>query len=138
MKKIIASLLIPTALYSAAQAAAPITGRYITDDRDGIIEIYACGSAMCGKLAKFLKTPPGGAAQKDINNPNPALRSRTLLGMNVLLGLKADGKEWKGQIYDPRNGKTYRSVVYKGKSGHLVVKGCYGPICRAQNWIPAG
>ena len=38
----------------------------------------------------------------------------------------------KGQIYDPKSGKTYRSVVYKGKSGSLVVKGCIGPFCQAQ------
>ena len=52
--------------------------------------------------------------------------------MNILTGSKEVGNEWKGQIYDPKTGKTYRSVVYKGKSGHLVVKGCIGPFCQAQ------
>lgn len=121
---------------TAAQAGAPITGRWITESRDGVVEVYACGDAICGKLAKFLKAPPGGNAQKDVNNSNPALRSRPLLGVNLLSGFKSDGKEWKGQIYDPRSGKTYRSVVYRGKSGNLVVKGCVGPICQAQSWTP--
>ncbi|MBL0925544.1 MAG: DUF2147 domain-containing protein [Sphingomonadaceae bacterium] len=121
----------------AASAAAPVTGSWVTQSRDGVVEIYECGASLCGKIAKFLVMPPAGAGAKDINNPNKALRGRTILGMNILTGFKAVGNEWKGQIYDPKSGKTYRSVVYKGKSGNLVVKGCIGPFCQAQTWTPA-
>ena len=117
-----------------AHAAAPVTGRWVTQSKDGIVEIYQCGPTICGKLAKFLVPAPGGTAQKDTNNPNKTLRSRTLLGMDILTGFKEVGNEWKGQIYDPKSGKTYRSIVYKGKSGNLVVKGCIGPFCQAQTW----
>ena len=121
-----------------AQAAAPISGRWVTQNKDGVVEVYECGATLCGKLVKFLVTPPAGAGAKDVNNPDKKLRNRTILGMNVLTGFKSDGKEWKGQIYDPKSGKTYRSIVYKGKSGNLVVKGCIGPICPAQQtWTPA-
>ena len=126
-----------TLLATAAQAAAPITGRWVTESKDGVVEIYQCGAQVCGKLAKFLVPPPNGVGQKDINNPNKALRGRTLLGMNILTGFKEVGDQWKGQIYDPKSGKTYRSVVYKGKSGNLVVKGCIGPFCQAQSWTAA-
>lgn len=136
MRKIILSGIAVATLASAAHAGAPITGRWVTQSKDGVVEVYACGESICGKLAKFLAPPPGGNAQKDVNNSNPALRSRPLLGINLLSGFKSDGKEWKGQIYDPRSGKTYRSVVYKGKSGNLVVKGCVGPICQSQTWTP--
>ena len=71
-------------------------------------------------------------------NPDKALRNRTILGMNILTGFKAQGDEYHGQIYDPKSGKTYRSVVYKGKSGNLVVKGCIAFFCQAQTWTPAG
>lgn len=101
------------------------------------MEVYPCGENICGRLSKFLVNPPVGPGAKDINNPDKALRSRTILGMNVLTGFKAAGDEWKGQIYDPKSGKTYRSIVYKGKSGNLVVKGCIGPFCQAQTWTPA-
>lgn len=137
MRRIIAVSLAIAALATSAQAAAPITGRWVTQEKDGVVEIYACGDSICGKLSKFLKAPPGGNAQKDVNNSNPALRNRPLLGINLLSGFKADGNEWKGSIYDPRRGKTFRSVVYKGKSGNLVVKGCVGPICQTQTWTPA-
>ncbi len=128
-----AAMILPV----SAQAAAPITGRWVTQSKDGLVEIYQCGPTICGKLAKFLVTPPNGVGQKDIHNPNKALRGRTLLGMNILTGFKEVGNEWKGQIYDPKSGKTYRSVVYKGKSGNLVVKGCIGPFCQAQTWTVA-
>ena len=121
----------------SAHAAAPVTGRWVTESKDGVVEIYQCGAQICGKLAKFLVTPPAGASAKDINNPNKALRGRTILGMNVLTGFTEKGNEWKGQIYDPKSGKTYRSIVYKGKSGNLVVKGCIGPFCQAQTWTAA-
>lgn len=120
-----------------AQAASPITGRWVTQSKDGVVEVYPCGENICGKLSKFLVNPPAGPGAKDINNPDKGLRSRTILGMNVLTGFKAAGDEWKGQIYDPKSGKTYRSIVYKGKSGNLVVKGCIGPFCQAQTWTPA-
>jgi uncharacterized protein (DUF2147 family) len=132
--------MIAAAIIAAtpAQAAAPISGRWVTQSKEGVVEVYQCGAALCGKLVKFLVNPPAGAGAKDINNPDKALRSRTLLGINILSGFKADGDEYKGKIYDPKSGRTYRSIVYKGKSGNLVVKGCIGPICpEQQTWTPA-
>jgi uncharacterized protein (DUF2147 family) len=122
---------------TALQAAAPITGRWITAEKNAIVEIAPCGATMCGRIAKFLVTPPQGVDQKDVNNPNKALRTRTILGMNILTEFKADGDKWRGRIYDPKAGKTYRSVVYKGVSGNLVVKGCIGPFCQTQTWTQA-
>jgi uncharacterized protein (DUF2147 family) len=123
---------------SAAVAAAPasINGRWITPERDSIIEIAPCGSFLCGRIAKYLKTPPQGVDQKDTNNPNKALRVRKLMGTAVLHSLIAGDKEWRGKIYDPRNGRSYRSVVFLQKNGNLSVKGCLGPICQSQTWTP--
>lgn len=135
--KLSASLIATALLSSAAHGAAPIDGRWVTQSKDAIVEISPCGKSACGKIVKFLVTPPQGIDQKDIHNPNKALRSRPILGMNILSGFKADGNEWRGRIYDPKSGKTYRSIVYKGKSGNLVVKGCVGPFCQAQAWKAA-
>lgn len=137
LKKTALTVATVTLLSVSAQAAAPVTGRWITQSKDGVVEIYECGATICGKIAKFLVDPPAGPGAKDLNNPNKALRSRTILGMNILTGFKEAGNEWKGQIYDPKSGRTYRSIVYKGKSGNLVVKGCVGPFCQAQTWTPA-
>lgn len=131
-----ASAIIGIAVAAHAAAAAPIKGRWTTKEKDSVVEISACGTAMCGRVSKFLKTPPGGIDQKDIKNSDKNLRSRKILGMAVLHSLKADGEVWRGTIYDPRNGKSYRSVVYLQKNGNLNVKGCLGPICQSQVWTP--
>ena len=44
----------------SAQAASPITGRWVTQSKDGVVEVYPCGENICGKLSKFLVNPPAG------------------------------------------------------------------------------
>ena len=46
------------ALAAPASAADPITGRWITEDRDAVITIAPCGANLCGKISKFLVAPP--------------------------------------------------------------------------------
>ena len=142
MRTIIVSVTAITAVIGIAvaanAAAASIKGRWTTKEKDSVVEISACGTAMCGRVSKFLRTPPGGVDQKDIKNPNKDLRTRKILGIAVLHSLKVDGEKWRGTIYDPRNGKSYRSEVYLQKNGNLNVKGCVGPICQSQVWTPAG
>jgi uncharacterized protein (DUF2147 family) len=137
---IIATATVSTIIGIAVAAhasAASIKGRWATKEKDSVVEISACGAAMCGRVVKFLKTPPGGVDQKDVKNPDKNLRTRKILGIAVLHSLKADGDKWRGTIYDPRNGKSYRSVVYLQKNGNLNVQGCLGPICQSQIWTPA-
>ncbi len=130
---------IVTVLSASAAMAAPvsISGNWLTKEKDAVIKIAPCGAAMCGTLSKYLVIPPKGADQRDDNNPDKNLRTRKLLGSNVLINFTADGNQWKGKIYDARNGKTYRSIVYKGKTGNLIVKGCIGPFCQSQTWTSA-
>ena len=116
---------------------ASIAGHWMTQDKGAVIHIAPCGSAVCGTVAKFLKTPPQGVDQRDVRNPNKALRNRKIMGMPILTGFVAKGVEWHGNIYDPQSGKTYRSVVYRAKSGGLTVKGCVGPFCQSQKWTAA-
>lgn len=118
-------------------AAQPIAGRWMTKEKDSVVTIAKCGATYCGRLTQYLVTPPGGADQKDVNNPNPKLRTRKLLGVALLSGFKADGDVWRGTIYDPRNGKSYRSVLKRKSDTVLEVKGCIGPFCQAQNWTRA-
>ncbi|WP_435416703.1 DUF2147 domain-containing protein [Parerythrobacter aurantius] len=118
-------------------APEPIAGRWMTREKDAVVTIAPCGASYCGKLSQYLVTPPGGADQKDVNNPDPKLRGRKLLGINLLSGFKADGDVWRGTIYDPRNGKSYRSVLKRKSTSALEVKGCIGPFCQAQTWTRA-
>jgi uncharacterized protein (DUF2147 family) len=90
-------------------AAEPVAGSWVTASRDGVVQIGACRASVCGRLARFLVTPPQGADQRDVYNPDARLRSRKLLGLPILTGFREDGGVWRGTIYDPKAGKSYRS-----------------------------
>jgi uncharacterized protein (DUF2147 family) len=119
---------------SAATAAEPIAGRWVTEDRDAVVEIKQCGNATCGRIARFLVIPPNGEDQRDINNPDASLRRRKLLGLPILTQFREDGSKWRGRIYDPNNGKTYRSVIQRKSANTIEVSGCIGPFCQTQTW----
>ena len=45
---------------------------------------------------------------RDIKNPDPSLRNRTLSEVILIYGLVFDGESWvEGKIYNPENGKSY-------------------------------
>ena len=127
------------ALLAAAPIAAaePVAGSWVTASRDGVVQIGDCGASICGRLARFLVVPPQGADQRDVHNPDAKMRSRKLLGLPILTGFRADGAVWRGTIYDPKAGKSYRSVIRRLDAKRLEVKGCIGPFCQTQVWTKA-
>jgi uncharacterized protein (DUF2147 family) len=136
MSRIILAAAPLLLLAGPAQAATPIAGRYLTEDGAGVIAVGPCGPAVCGRLATILKSKPD-APKTDVNNSDPALRTRPILGIPILTGFADAGKDWRGRIYDPRNGKSYKSIVYRNTDGSLTVKGCIAVFCQTQLWKPA-
>ena len=136
--RILVAPLAALLLASPALAADPVQGRWITEEKDAVITIAPCGAKLCGRISKFLVAPPQGLDQRDVNNKDASKRSRKLLGMPVLSGFVEDGDEWRGTIYDPKSGKTYRSILQRKGSNQLTVKGCLGPFCQTQTWRKAG
>lgn len=120
-----------------ALAADSILGDWVTEEGDAIVRISKCGASVCGRIHKYLVTPPNGVNQKDIHNPDKSLRHRKLLGTAVLTGFTPDGNKWRGRIYDPKTGKSYRSEVTLRSPNALKVKGCIAFICQGQNWTRA-
>ncbi len=136
--KAVALSLALAMLASPAQAAEPITGRWVTAEKDAVVAIGKCGKAQCGTIERFLILPKGGKDQRDINNSDPAKRTRKLIGTAILTGLVAEQGVWRGQVYDPKTGRSYTSEVRRKDAGTLEVKGCVGPFCQTQVWKKAG
>ncbi len=134
LSRLLAVLAAFMSLGTAAQAADPINGRWVTEERDAIVEIKQCGSTTCGTISRFLVPPPDGANQRDINNPDPDLRRRRLLGLPILTQFREEADLWRGRIYDPKSGKSYRSVIRRTGPNTIEVRGCIGPFCQAQVW----
>ena len=100
------------------------------------IEIIVVDGKYSGKIV-WLEEPlyteededgDEGEPKVDKNNPDPALQSRPIMGLELMSGFQYDGKgTWKkGTIYDPDNGKTYKSKVRLGDNGELLVRGFIG------------
>jgi uncharacterized protein (DUF2147 family) len=117
--------------------ARPLEGTtWRTQSGAGTVRIEACGTKTCGRI--LTGTPKAGETGLDFRNPNAALRSRPLIGANILSNFvrQADNSYKQGTIYNPEDGKTYRSEFKIKADGKLEVKGCVGPFCQTQIWTP--
>lgn len=128
-------LLAAGFIAAPADAATPIAGRWMTEEKTAIVTVGSCGPSVCGRLTTLLKQPPSGPPV-DFNNPDPAQRRRPLEGLMILSGFADQGGDWRGKIYDPRSGKTYKSIVKRDADGTLKVQGCIAFFCRTQRWTP--
>lgn len=131
-----AAALVALTLAGTAHAAQPIAGRWLTADGSAIVQIGPCGDSTCGKITTVVKAS-AGAPTSDVNNPDTALRTRPIVGLPILTGFSDAGNDWRGRIYDPRNGKSYKSIVTRAADGTLSVKGCISFLCQTQVWKPA-
>lgn len=110
-----------------AQSENAIIGIWYNTEKTAKVEILKKGSAFIGKIV-WLKDPnPGGKPGVDKFNPDPKLKSRPLMGLNLLEGLKFDSGMWEdGTIYDPKTGKTYSCQLTLKSKEVLEVKGYIG------------
>ena len=123
MKRIIFSVIFMM-MPLAAAFAQDVIGKWKLEDGTAIVEVYQQGDAFNGKIV-WLQNPTeeDGSPAKDTNNPDAKLRSRQLIGLNMLSGLKKNGGEYSGgSIYDPGNGKTYNCSM-KVEGDVLKVRG---------------
>ncbi|MBK8629481.1 MAG: DUF2147 domain-containing protein [Sphingomonadales bacterium] len=133
MASILPLILAMAAADTAGQAHAGLTpfGRWQTPDRGGIVELYACGAALCGKIV-------GGAnpVERDTKNKNPDLRNRLLMGLVFMTGFRGGPRAWSGgKIYRPADGGTYSGTIRLVGENRLTLTGCIvWPLCRTQNW----
>jgi uncharacterized protein (DUF2147 family) len=117
-----------------------ILGLWATDPEGGggeaHVEIYADGDQYSGRIV-WLAEPvypaddeEGMAGQEKVDreNPDEALRNKPIVGLVIVKGFKFDGKDtWrKGTIYDPDNGKTYKSKMKLESPDVLKVRGFIG------------
>jgi len=123
----------------AAVFAQDVVGKWKLEDGSAIVEVYQEGDVFNGKIV-WLKNPTeaDGSPAVDSNNPDAKLRSRQLIGMNMLSGLKQKGGEYSGgSIYDPGNGKTYNCSM-KVEGDTLKVRGSLdkrGLLGRTMDWF---
>jgi uncharacterized protein (DUF2147 family) len=114
---------------ASAQTADDAFGIWQDPNTGGHLEVYKCGEALCAKIAKV---PPGKEEAKDVNNEDPALRERLLLGLVIIENAaKKDDTTWAGVIYDRERGKSFDATIKARDPATLDITGCkLAVLCR--------
>jgi uncharacterized protein (DUF2147 family) len=116
-------LLAALSIAATAHAADP-RGRYLTQSGNFEVELAPCGDALCGKVSKVI-------ANHSMSRPGEAMQAadaRDPTGLQLLLNFVADGDgasaptQWRGEIYNRENGKTYACLMSLDERGDLVLR----------------
>jgi uncharacterized protein (DUF2147 family) len=112
-----------------------LLGQWYTDGQESKLEFFKCGEKVCVRIA-WLKEPnytdkkegPVGTPKVDQHNPDPAKRSRPLLGLQIMEGFTSVGdNRWEGgKIYNPETGKIYHGKLQLLSPTRLKLRGYIG------------
>ncbi len=155
MKRLVISLLGLLVLAGATAGSIPsgneILGIWKTFDKLGklesSVEIYKEKDTYCAKIVSLTEPnwPAGddqnmaGKPKNDRNNPNADLRSRPIIGMQIMQDFVYNARKniWEGgRIYDPGCGKTYKCKFALAFPNQLEVRGYIGIslLGRTETW----
>jgi uncharacterized protein (DUF2147 family) len=120
------ALLLSTAPALAEPGA--VQGTWLSGDGDGLIRIEVTGTNdISGTILGSPQEDPD-REETDVHNPDPALRDRKLVGLEILSGFTYEG-DWRwsgGTVYDPNSGKTYRCNLKLVDRNTLKLRGYIG------------
>ena len=132
------ALGLAQAAADAQEAAAPVhlkapLGRWITESGNLEVDIAPCGAgstaatapALCGKVVRVLANRSMSAPGTDM----AAADARPALGMTLLSGLRpTEGSpgEYRGEIYNRENAKTYHVNLTPAEPEQLLVHAYVG------------
>lgn len=119
-----------TVLTPVAASAGP-AGKWRVGDGSAVVSIKQCGPSLCGSIAAT-----ADKAGVDENNPNPALRSRSLVGLPILDLHPEGGNKWSGNVYNAKNGQNYSAHLSMNSESALTLEGCVQGtnICGSESW----
>lgn len=102
---VLITMLFTSAPAHSAPVADAVVGTWLDEDKRGYVEIYRAGDVYQGRVAGSTD----GVVKNDVKNPVLEKRTKTLLGQDIIKGLRYDGQgHWQGgTIYNPDDGNTY-------------------------------
>jgi uncharacterized protein (DUF2147 family) len=114
----------------APASAQSAVGTWQRADGTSRVRVAPCGASLCGTITWT------DAPRTDQHNPDPALRSRSTVGVRVFFDMRPNGENrWSGQAYNPEDCRTYAGNMSVSGST-LTTQGCVmgGIICRSTTW----
>ena len=139
---VLLGLVAPVSAEDLASGAGedlnPVVGTWLTENATEIT-IAPCQQWLCGYLSKIVIPEDVYAQHKDSidaigianltddKNPDPALKSRTLLGLPMItLKTKISPVRYEGELYNPEDGQVYYGKVELSDWQTLLLRGCLG------------
>lgn len=108
-----------------------ILGKWESEAKNLIVDVYKEGDNFKAKITWFHDdddTITPIQERLDIKNPDKDLRSRPIIGVDILSGLRYNAikKRWVGgKIYDATSGRTWDATVWLTGPDALSVRGYY-------------
>lgn len=113
----------------AGHAAGDPSGVWVTETGDSKVRLARCGAGYCGTLVSV------AGKGLDANNPDPALRGRSVVGVQIVNAPNASGDGYAGTLYNPKDGKTYSGTLKMTGPNTVEVSGCVMSVfCKSQTW----
>ena len=121
-----------------ARAGSGPQGTWVSEDGGLKVRISNCGSKrICGTVVWLGEPndPKTGKPKTDKRNPDPAKRTRPLIGLRVA-ALKVRGpNQWSGRIYNADDGHIYQAHLLVKDESTLRLQGCVLEVlCRGHTW----
>ncbi|HEY8160920.1 MAG: DUF2147 domain-containing protein [Methylocystis sp.] len=118
MKRLLPSIAAATALFApCAASAVEIYGVWARDGHPtDKLEFFDCSGKLCAK---------GVLPMRDGSPPPLVLRQAAKIGPN----------SWKGDLYNPEDGKTYTGKITYDSTNQLTLSGCLVAfLCQSETW----
>lgn len=129
---IIAATGLLAMLFASTAALADPIGEWRVADGTATVRIRHCGRDLCGYIATTASAPG-----RDTKNPDPRKRNRSVIGMEVLINMRATGKDlWQGSTYNAEDGQIYSASMSLSSAQALNIRGCApgGGMCGSEVW----
>lgn len=127
MKLFLGFCLLLCCAASTVFAQDQILGYWMDENQERILEIYEANDRYHGRIV-WLKDSLDifGQPLRDVMNNDPKMRSRKVIGLNMLTDYRWDDDVWrKGDIYNYRSGNDYSGKIRINEEGDLRLKGYY-------------
>lgn len=112
--------LVAFALFLGGPSLAadpPIYGVWLRDEHEERLEFYDCDGKLCAREDNVVSIYGGP--------PKIILRS----------AVKAGANQWKGELFNPENGKTYSGKIQYNPPNQLTLTGCLiAFLCQSETW----
>ncbi|MBC8045356.1 MAG: DUF2147 domain-containing protein [Fimbriimonadaceae bacterium] len=121
----------------AQQYADAIKGKWKSEDKKTVVEIYRQGDKYFGKIVWQAQPNDAttGKPRTDLENPDALKRNRPLMGLQVLYDLEFDDGYWQdGEIYNSQNGETYDVNIWLEGNDILKLKVYWYFTHQTQTW----